>query len=125
MRDDVLLIASELVTNAVTHSGGSDLDHIHVQVTLDAHGVRVSVRDPGFSDDRPRVQVTDDMSLSGWGLRIIEQLAHRWGYEHDHGTPRMGRGPVGDRSHRPAPSTEPACDVRGREPERPRTPGNA
>ena len=84
-RDDVLLIASELVTNAVTHSGGSDTDHIHAQVTLDAHGVRVSVRDPGFSDDRPRVQVTDAMSLSGWGLRIVEQLAHRWGFEDDHG----------------------------------------
>ena len=83
--DDVVLVASELVSNAVTHSGGSEVDRLHVGVTLDAGGVRVSVHDPGFSGDHPQLRDAGDPSLGGWGLRIVERLADRWGFDHDDG----------------------------------------
>ena len=63
------LVVSELVTNAVQHTGGD------VDVHLAEHEgrLRVAVRD---RDDRPPVRPVDDPeSLAGRGLRIVEALA--------------------------------------------------
>jgi anti-sigma regulatory factor (Ser/Thr protein kinase) len=81
VHDDVMLVASELVTNAVLHSGGTAGDTIHVQAVLGAGHVLLSVDDPGLSDDTPRIRNADDMGASGHGLRIVNQLARRWGAE--------------------------------------------
>ena len=71
--DTAVLLASEVVTNAVLH-GRSD--------------VRVAVRDMG---DTARIEVSDGSarsprlnrfhveSATGRGLRLVEQLAARWG----------------------------------------------
>lgn len=73
--DDALLMASELVTNAVVH-GAPD---ITVAVTLGPGRLGVSVGD--LSDVLPampshRVAAVD---CSGRGLRIVNCLATRWG----------------------------------------------
>lgn len=84
-RDDVLLVASELVTNAVVHSGGSSADTIRVRAVLIRGAVSISVHDPGLSGDSPRVRGADGWQADGWGLRIVKELAHRWGFEGAHG----------------------------------------
>jgi anti-sigma regulatory factor (Ser/Thr protein kinase) len=84
-RDDLVLVASELVTNAVIHSGGSPADTIEVRASLVRGGVSISVRDPGLSGQSLRLQNADGVQANGWGLRIVQELAERWGSERDRG----------------------------------------
>jgi anti-sigma regulatory factor (Ser/Thr protein kinase) len=84
-RDDAILVASELVTNAVVHSGGSPADTIHVRAALIRGEVSITVRDPGLSGDIPHLRHTDASETGGRGLRIVQQLARRWGFELDPG----------------------------------------
>jgi anti-sigma regulatory factor (Ser/Thr protein kinase) len=85
VRDDAVLVASELVTNAVVHSGGSPADTIQIRAVLVRGGVSISVHDPGLSGDAPHLRDTDVMQAGGRGLRIVERLARRWGCERDPG----------------------------------------
>jgi two-component sensor histidine kinase len=76
------LLASELVTNAVTHGRGD----VRVVMEYDADGLAVTV-----SDDEPAVpEVADGASstVGGRGLRLVEVLSSAWGVEPD----RRGRG---------------------------------
>ena len=70
----VLLLVSELTTNAVRHAGTP------FEVTVDVHGtdVRVAVIDHDGSH-LPRVQQPGANDTSGRGLLIVEQLAATWG----------------------------------------------
>jgi serine/threonine-protein kinase RsbW len=74
---DAMLIASELVTNAVRHSGCSEDEPIEVNVNARLDYLRITVRDPGLSGQDAHVH--EEASLSGWGLQIVNQLAQRWG----------------------------------------------
>ncbi len=78
--DDAVLIASELVSNAVLHSGGSEDDELTVDVALRQRRVMIAVIDPGRSGTRARVQSGGD-GFSGFGLRLVDELADRWGSE--------------------------------------------
>jgi anti-sigma regulatory factor (Ser/Thr protein kinase) len=82
---DVILVASELVTNAVIHSGGSTANTIRVRAVRVSDDVLISVDDPGLSDNTPRIRDTDVDQAHGHGLRIVDQLAREWGYERNHG----------------------------------------
>lgn len=76
------LLASELVTNAVTHGRGE----VRVVMEYDDRGLAVTV-----SDDEPaQPQVESPMStaVGGRGLRLVEVLSSDWGVEPD----RRGRG---------------------------------
>lgn len=84
-QDDVILVASELVTNAVVHSGALPGDTIHVRALLGRGRVSISVQDPGLSGDSPRVRGPDGLQPEGWGLRIVKELAECWGFERDRG----------------------------------------
>jgi anti-sigma regulatory factor (Ser/Thr protein kinase) len=79
VRGEATLIATELVTNAVVHSGGRAADTIHVQALLRAGNVLISVDDPGRSADIPRMQDPNVQRVSGHGLQIVNQLARQWG----------------------------------------------
>lgn len=72
--DDAELLASELVTNAVTHGQGS----VTVRVWPGADGLRVEVSDHGRATPRLRT-CRDAESEGGRGLGIVDQLATRWG----------------------------------------------
>lgn len=78
---DVMLVADELVTNAVLHSGCPPGDPLHVSAHLGPGYVRVAVRDPGLSTTEAAPRISDDAQTGGWGLMIVEQLAARWGAE--------------------------------------------
>jgi anti-sigma regulatory factor (Ser/Thr protein kinase) len=86
MLGDVMLVASELVNNAVMHSGG--LPHHDLQVRASRHNDRltVSVRDPGISGQSAGRRSPRDAQVGGgWGLWIVEALCERWGEEREDG----------------------------------------
>ena len=72
------LLTSELVTNAVRHAGMGPRDRIVIAARLTPDFARVEVRDtgPGFDADL-RVEAR------GYGLRLTDMLASRWGVDHD------------------------------------------
>lgn len=72
-RDIVLLVVSELATNAVLHSG-TDFE---VQVAASAGTVRVAVSDGG--PGRPVMLSPPPEAPHGRGLQIVNGLATSWG----------------------------------------------
>ncbi|WP_246111962.1 SpoIIE family protein phosphatase [Streptomyces hawaiiensis] len=72
--DTVLLVVSELVTNALVHTQGA----VRVELTLAADRLRVSV-----SDSSPRAPakpvVVDWESTGGRGLFLVEAVSAAWG----------------------------------------------
>jgi anti-sigma regulatory factor (Ser/Thr protein kinase) len=80
---DVLLMTSELVTNAISHGGaaGPD-DRIRLRVERRGSRARVEVRDdgPGFGIERPAPP-----HEGGMGLELVDRLADSWGTDHRDG----------------------------------------
>jgi anti-sigma regulatory factor (Ser/Thr protein kinase) len=74
-RDDALLLASELVTNAVLH-GRSE---VCVEVEERGAVLRVSVLDENSRHPAPVAEDAD--ALDGRGLALVEALSQRWGVE--------------------------------------------
>ena len=83
-RDDVLLVASELVTNAVLHSGCDPSEEVEVVAETLPGALRIEVTDPGRSDTEPMVKPRFP-GPGGDGLRVVDELARRWGIERHEG----------------------------------------
>jgi len=83
--DEIRLLVSELVTNSVRHAGMRPEEWIGLHVKVVPDSVRVEVADggPGFETGQPLPSMYQD---SGWGLYLVEQIADRWGVDHDPGT---------------------------------------
>ena len=80
-RELVLLLTSELVTNAYRHARSDT----RVSVRYDRRTARVEVRDVGPGE--PRLRPLDADRVDGRGLQIVDALADRWGYRsNDAGT---------------------------------------
>ena len=77
--DEAVLLTSELVTNAITHTASGRGGKVTVTVYRADTRVRVEVRDDG-SDEIPVVRPHDDAEDSGYGLGLVELMAHRWGH---------------------------------------------
>jgi serine/threonine-protein kinase RsbW len=78
--DDVVLVATELVTNAIRHAEPLADGEVTVAWRVDGHEVLVRVTDGGASS-RPRVRHPSPRETSGRGLALVETLASRWGVE--------------------------------------------
>lgn len=76
---DVVLVASELVGNAVRHTAASATGTLDVSWDVDATGVRVCVGDP--SDASPVARLAGVEDVSGRGLRIVQAMSDEWGVE--------------------------------------------
>ena len=76
---DLLLIASELVTNAVLYSGCAEEDEIEVCLDRTDGHLRLSVLDPGRTAQSARVAIDEQRASGGMGLFVVDQLASRWG----------------------------------------------
>ncbi len=79
LRADVLLLLTELVSNAVRHGGAGAEETVGVAVEWRPDWVRVEVSDPGtgpIADVAPRPG--EDRS-HGLGLVVVERIADRWG----------------------------------------------
>jgi anti-sigma regulatory factor (Ser/Thr protein kinase) len=77
VREDVVMVVSELVTNAVMHGGDYPDQHVLLVLLRSGATLHLKVYD---SDSRmgPRQQPSGD-SESGRGLVIVNALAERWG----------------------------------------------
>lgn len=91
--DDAMLIASELVTNAIVHAGTSAEVSCSLVRDDEGHGcaVRVEVADhhPGRTVPTPRIALDDDaeplefaQQESGRGLYLSAQIASAWGVQY-------------------------------------------
>jgi anti-sigma regulatory factor (Ser/Thr protein kinase) len=74
--DDVVLVASELVGNAVVHTGVSE-ERLDVSWEIEPSSVVVRVADA--SQDLPAMQSSDLARISGRGLAIVAAIASDWG----------------------------------------------
>jgi anti-sigma regulatory factor (Ser/Thr protein kinase) len=81
VRDDALLIVSELATNAVVHSGSAPEEEFELRAELVPSGLRIAVIDPGRSNKTPVPRNGNTRGPGGMGLRVVELLARRWGSE--------------------------------------------
>lgn len=84
IRDEALLVVSELATNAVLHSGCSAEDEFELRAERRDAAVRITVTDLGVSGDRPVRRPHDPTTPGGMGLRVVERLAARWGTRRNH-----------------------------------------
>jgi anti-sigma regulatory factor (Ser/Thr protein kinase) len=86
IRDDVGLLVSEGVTNALLHSSsGHEHGTFTVSYFLSDTSIRVEIRDGG-GPAQPRRRVHDLESMTGRGLDLFEALADRWGHRGDERT---------------------------------------
>ena len=80
IRDDVLLLVTELVTNAVRHAGAGPERPLRLQLLRGPRWVVVAVGDRGsgftWHPSPPRGNES-----GGWGLFLVDQIADSWGVE--------------------------------------------
>ena len=74
MRGDLVLVISELVTNAVTHAGSA----AEVVASFDDGRIRLEVHD--LHRAPPVARVDGDVGLGGWGLRLVGAVTDGWGW---------------------------------------------
>jgi anti-sigma regulatory factor (Ser/Thr protein kinase) len=80
----LLLLVSEIVTNAVVHSDGPAREPIVFLADVDGEAVRIAVADGG-SGFEPRAREPAG-AAGGWGLSLVQREARRWGIETGCGT---------------------------------------
>ncbi|HEX8862681.1 MAG TPA: ATP-binding protein [Actinomycetes bacterium] len=84
-RDQVSLLVSEAVTNALLHSSsGRDQGTFEVTYALSGGRIRVEVHDGG-APVAPRRRVHGVDSMTGRGLDLFDAIADRWGFRGDEG----------------------------------------
>lgn len=77
--EDLTLVVSELVTNAVLHGLGD----VTLAVTMNDDAVRVEVGDD--QPDLAEVTAHPVDAESGRGLLLVSRLAHEWGVRRERG----------------------------------------
>ena len=82
---DAMLVASELVSNAVRHSCCGEDQTLTVDLRRAADSLEISVSDPGTSGKRAKL-ADRPIGGGGLGLKVVDQLSTRWGSE------RRGQG---------------------------------
>src|SRR3954465_2179620 len=81
---DLVLLTSELVTNAVEYSEAGPLD---LTVVRGDTFTRIEVSNPNETwAEAPERQSPDADQVGGWGLFLVEQLSDRWGTSDSHCT---------------------------------------
>jgi anti-sigma regulatory factor (Ser/Thr protein kinase) len=85
VREEALLVTSELASNAVIHSGSTAGDEIELRAELLGDCVRIEVRDAGRSQNRPALREMNGSGPGGYGLRILDALGRRWGSDRQRG----------------------------------------
>ena len=80
----IVLLVSEVVSNAVRHSSAPAGAAIELRASVDDQLVRVSVTDAG-EGFTPRPRNPDNIG-DGYGLYLLEKAAASWGVEQESGT---------------------------------------
>lgn len=89
LSDDIAVVVSELLTNALRHTAPERADSAGTDAPLRTTPIRLGLMQPGravicaVADPSRRVPQPREPGLlaeSGRGLQVIEALADRWGY---------------------------------------------
>lgn len=82
--DDVLVLVSEVASNAVTHTASGDGGAFEVVVLMTGDSARVEIADQGGASE-PRLADNGPVEAltGGRGLRIVDTLAVNWGHAGD------------------------------------------
>jgi anti-sigma regulatory factor (Ser/Thr protein kinase) len=78
VREDLLLLVTELVTNAVRHAGAGPDGTVGLTVRMAPGHVHVEVADCG-SGFRRGVPTPNEDDAGGWGLYLVDRIADDWG----------------------------------------------
>ena len=78
----IVLLVSELVSNSVRHAAA---DSIGIRFEVNPQNVRVEVADPGPGFNPNGAPPTSGQPAGGWGLRLVDEMADRWGTLNDDG----------------------------------------
>jgi anti-sigma regulatory factor (Ser/Thr protein kinase) len=81
VRDAVLLLVSELVTNAVLHAGAGPDRPVRLEVRRESRLVRVAVADEGPGFTWHPTTSSGPKESGGWGLFFVDRIADCWGVE--------------------------------------------
>jgi anti-sigma regulatory factor (Ser/Thr protein kinase) len=87
--ENLRLLVSELVTNAVRHAGLAEKDEISLRVTVSEETVGVEVKDPGVGFAPSLLEGPHPENGSGWGLPIVEKVSDRWEARREDGETRV------------------------------------
>jgi anti-sigma regulatory factor (Ser/Thr protein kinase) len=77
--DDLSLLVTELVTNAVRHEGATADGAIQIEIQRRGDCIRVDVVDPGTDFDPPAPGSNGNSGGGGWGLVLVDRISARWG----------------------------------------------
>jgi anti-sigma regulatory factor (Ser/Thr protein kinase) len=75
--NDVRLLVSELLTNAVKHAGLAADERIRLDIRCHPDRVEGVLHYQEHNDFDPTIPVTPG-DTSGWGLFVVDRLADRW-----------------------------------------------
>lgn len=75
IRDEAVLLVSEVATNAIRHVGGG----YTVTIMRIAATTRILVKDPGSALTVPRLRPPSGTEEGGRGLALVEAIATSWG----------------------------------------------
>ena len=84
--DRSALVATEVVTNSVTHAGLTAAQPIDLNIHVFPGCLRIEVTDEGTRSFDPVVKLPYAGQSSGRGLWMIDQLTDRWGVDFTHST---------------------------------------
>jgi anti-sigma regulatory factor (Ser/Thr protein kinase) len=76
--DDAVLVASELVGNAIRHARALPAGHLAVTSERRAEGITIRVTDGG-GGQHPSVRAAEPHDTTGRGLSIVAALTDSWG----------------------------------------------
>ena len=82
LMETMRLLVTELVTNSVKHTSA---ETVVLKVLVGRAAVWTEVTDEGPGFDPPKAR----RDHSGWGLFLVERLAHRWGVNRESGSTRV------------------------------------
>ncbi|WP_237407435.1 ATP-binding protein [Streptomyces sp. M2CJ-2] len=106
--DTAALVVSELVTNAIVHTAGS-------QIVCELHDgddvVRIAVLDEGCGPDQPRANTRQQPEDEhGRGLLLVDAVSHAWG-AHEHGPGLLVWADLPRKADKARPPDEPHNDL--------------
>jgi anti-sigma regulatory factor (Ser/Thr protein kinase) len=82
MRDDAVLVLSELVSNAIRHAEPLPTGDIRVRWSLRRDLLHLEITDGGALT-RPQAAAAASSSLGGRGLNIVRTICSEWGVTED------------------------------------------
>jgi anti-sigma regulatory factor (Ser/Thr protein kinase) len=91
-QETLLLLVSEVVTNAVMHSRAGADALIVLTASIEGETVHVEVNDAGGGFTPPSYETSsppERMTIGGYGLYVVDQAASSWGVDREGGGTRV------------------------------------